>query len=55
MIMAPEVLNNFNRVSYTEKADCWALGLLLYQLLCGNSPEDTEDTPITNQMGGGRL
>ena len=34
--MAPEVLFNFAGQSYDVKSDCWSLGVLLYQLLCGN-------------------
>jgi len=33
--LAPEMLQ---REIYTEKVDCWAAGVLLYELLCGRSP-----------------
>ena len=38
---APEIWENRGKKPYTAKADCWSLGVILYQLLCGNFP-DTE-------------
>ena len=43
LFMAPEV--NFAGASgaeYSCKADCWALGIILYQLLSGNLPHDSQ-------------
>ena len=58
IVMAPEVLFNFAGRSYDVKSDCWSLGVILYQLLCGNLPvtddSDEENFSITAQMGNGR-
>jgi len=41
LFMAPEVQNMMSGGSeYSCKADCWALGIILYQLLSGNLPHD---------------
>ena len=40
--MAPEVLLNFDQSPYTVKADCWSLGVILYQLLSGQLPHNDE-------------
>ena len=40
--MAPEVLLNYGLVTYTAKADCWSLGVILYQLLSGFLPHHDE-------------
>lgn len=37
LFAAPEVLNNTGE-SYTHKADCWSLGIVLYYLLFGVTP-----------------
>jgi serine/threonine protein kinase len=37
---APEMLNGS---SYDSKIDCWALGIILFELLCNDLPFDTED------------
>ena len=54
IIMAPEVEYNFQRKTYTTKADCWSLGICLFQLLVGKLPRDVSDIKITSQMVGGR-
>ena len=41
MFMAPEVNNATSGSEYTCKADCWALGIVLYQLLAGVLPHDS--------------
>ena len=38
--MAPEILHN---KTYSEKCDIWALGVIMYQLLSGNSPFNASD------------
>ena len=42
MFMAPEVSNAVDGSPYTAKADCWALGIILYQLLSGDLPHDSQ-------------
>ena len=37
---APEVQCLNSHGDYTSKADCWALGIILYQLLIGREPHD---------------
>ncbi|KIY65713.1 kinase-like protein [Cylindrobasidium torrendii FP15055 ss-10] len=34
--MAPEQYNANGRTAYTEKVDCWAVGMVLYDLTCPN-------------------
>ena len=41
LFMAPEVNNATSGSDYTCKADCWALGIVLYQLLAGVLPHDS--------------
>ena len=41
--MAPEVLVNFDHSVYSSKSDCWSLGVILYQLLCGQLPHNSEE------------
>ena len=42
LFMAPEVNNAVDGHPYTDKADCWALGIVLHQLLSGNLPHKTQ-------------
>jgi serine/threonine protein kinase len=35
--MAPELLQNSDYGSYTEKVDIWALGLLFYEVFSGQT------------------
>merc|ERR1712232_632012 len=41
--VAPEVLLE----SYTEKADCWSMGIIVYMLLTGQAPYDGADDSCT--------
>ena len=50
IIMAPEVMDNFERKTYTNKADLWSLGICLFQLLVGKLPNDASNI----RMEGGR-
>ena len=36
--MAPEILNEKEKLSYTKKVDVWSLGILVYFLCCGVYP-----------------
>ena len=46
IVQAPEVMYNFNRKTYTVKADCWSLGVILYQLLSGKLPSFDDDEKV---------
>merc|ERR1711959_868498 len=37
---APELLRE---IAYTNKVDCWAMGVAMYTLLCGYCPFDSDD------------
>lgn len=57
LYMAPEVLNH---LEYSEKADLWSLGMIMYEMLYGTHPYHNVRTPhqlITkiNQSGSIRL
>lgn len=38
--MAPEIVNNSG---HSYKADYWSLGIMFYEMLCGEVPFDSHD------------
>ena len=46
LYMAPELVK---QQKYTEKVDIWALGVITYQLLCGQTPFDGKNIDHINQ------
>ena len=50
--MAPEILN---QQVIDEKCDVWSLGILMYVLLCGNSPYKGTDPEIIEQIKSGKI
>lgn len=48
--MAPEILKS----GYTEAADMWSLGVVLYVMLCGRTPWATSDTKSLKMIKAGR-
>jgi serine/threonine protein kinase len=41
--MAPEILNENKKLSYTKNVDVWSLGILLYFLCCKDYPFSGND------------
>lgn len=48
--MAPEVLGGS---PYTEKADMWSMGVILYTMLCGGVPWDHDDDKTMEMVAAG--
>ena len=49
LFIAPEVNNASDDRPYTAKADCWALGIILHQLLSGSLPHKTQGRMDTKE------
>jgi len=47
---APEVLNVQRGGSYTQSADFWSLGAVLFVMLCGRYPFDGKKMPLEEQI-----
>lgn len=50
MYMAPEVIKARNRLErYTDKADMWSCGCILYSILCGTHAFTAEDNKLLEE------
>lgn len=47
MYMAPEILDN---KSYSQQCDVWALGIIMYMLLCGYPPFRAKDESVLYEL-----
>ncbi|CAG0889192.1 unnamed protein product [Darwinula stevensoni] len=55
--LAPEILRSQGKETYTNKVDCWSLGVILYICLGGYPPfsDEYKDMSLGNQILLGRL